>query len=82
MSRWLGSIAIVALLAFNWAMPSTKMGRRGVDPNARADVESATLRVGGMMPNLELTTIDGTRIRIADFRGKRVLITFERSVDW
>jgi hypothetical protein len=82
MLRWLGSLVIVALLALNWAMPSTEMGRRGIDPDPRADVESATLRVGAMMPNLELTTIDGTRIRIADFRGKRMLITFERSVDW
>ena len=82
MSRWLGSLAIVALLALNWALPSTKMGRRGVDPDPRADVESATLRVGAMIPNLELTTIDGTRLRIADFRCKRVLLTFERSVDW
>jgi hypothetical protein len=82
MLRWLGSLVIVALLAFNWAMPSTEMGRRGIDPDPRADVESATLRVGAMMPNLDLTTIDGTRLRIADFRGKRMLITFERSVDW
>jgi hypothetical protein len=82
MLRWLGSLVIVALLALDWAMPSTQMGRRGIDPDPRADVESATLRVGAMMPNLELTTIDGTRLRIADFRGKRVLITFERSLDW
>lgn len=82
MLRWLASLAIVALLALNWAMPSTEMGRRGVDPEPRADIESAILRVGDMLPNLDLTTIDGTRLRIADFRGKRVLITFERSVDW
>ena len=82
MLRWLGSLMIVALLALNWAMPSTKMGRRGADPDPRADIESATLRVGAMMPNLDLTTIDGTRLRLSDFRGKRVLITFERSVDW
>ncbi len=82
MLRWLGSLAIVALLGLNWALPSTKMGRRGGDPDPRADVESATLRVSAMMPSLKLTTIDGTRLRIADFRGKRVLLTFERSVDW
>ena len=82
MLRYFGSLVIVALLALNWAMPSTKMGRRGVDPDPRADIESAKLSVGAQMPNLELTTIDGTRMRIADFRGKRVLITFERSVDW
>ena len=82
MLRWLGSFAIVALLALNWAMPSTEMGRRGVDPDPRADVESAILRVGAKMPNLDLTTIDGTHLRLADFRGKRILITFERSVDW
>lgn len=82
MRRWLGSLVIVVLLALVWALPSTEMGRRGTDPDPRSDVESATLRVGAMMPDLALTTIDGTRMRIADFRGKRVLITFERSVDW
>lgn len=82
MRRWLGSFVIVALLALVWALPSTRMGRRGTDSEPRADVESATLRVGAMMPDLALTTIDGTRFHVADFRGKRILITFERSVDW
>jgi len=82
MLRWLGSLLIVALFALNLALPSTQMGRRGTDPEPRADIASAKLRVGDRMPDLELTTIDGTRLRIADFRGKRILITFERSVDW
>ena len=82
MLRWLGSLLIVALFALNLALPSTSMGRRGTSFEPRADIASAKLRVDDRMPNLELTTIDGTRLRIADFRGKRILITFERSVDW
>jgi hypothetical protein len=82
MLRWLGSLLIVALFALNLALPATPMGRRGTDAGPRSDIEAAKLRVGDQMPNLELTTIDGMRLRIADFRGKRILITFERSVDW
>ena len=82
MLRWLGSLLIVALLALDWLLPSTPLGRRGTDPEPRSDVASATLRVDAMLPDLELTTIDGTPLRISDFRGKRILITFERSVDW
>ncbi len=82
MLRWLGSLLIVALFALNLALPATPMGRRGTDAEPRSDIETAKLRVGDQMPNLELATIDGTHLRIADFRGKRILITFERSVDW
>jgi hypothetical protein len=31
-------------------------------------------RVGGLVPNLRLTTLEGKTVSLADFRGKRVLI--------
>ena len=82
MLRLLGTALILALLALNWLLPSTPMGRRGSDMEVKAEVETAKLAVGKPVPNLELTTIDGTQLHLADFRGKRILLTFERSVDW
>ena len=49
---------------------------------AREDIRGANARVGGMLPDIALEDLDGTPVRISDFRGRRVLITFERSVDW
>ena len=82
MLRWLGTAVILLLLAIDAALPSTPIGRRGSDAQVRADVESASVRVGEKLPDFALDDIDGTRLRLADLRGRRVLITFERSVDW
>jgi len=82
MSRWLATAAVLLLLAFDCALPFTDIGRRGTDSQPRADVISALVEVGEMLPDFTIDDIDGTPVRIADFRGQRVLITFERSVDW
>jgi cytochrome oxidase Cu insertion factor (SCO1/SenC/PrrC family) len=82
MLRLLGTLLILALLGLDWWLPSSPMGRRGSEMEVRADVAQAVLAVGKRMPDVELTTIDGAKFRLADFRGKRVLLTFERSVDW
>jgi cytochrome oxidase Cu insertion factor (SCO1/SenC/PrrC family) len=82
MLRWLATAAILLLLALDAALPSTSVGRRGTEAQVRADVESASVRVGEKLPDFELRDIDGTPLRLADLRGHRVLITFERSVDW
>ena len=34
------------------------------------------------MPALDLRTVDGEPLAWERFAGKRVLLTFERSVDW
>jgi len=34
------------------------------------------------MPDFEAVDFDGRRFRLSELRGKRVLLTFERSVDW
>ena len=82
MLRWLATAGILLLLALDGALPSTPVGRRGNDAQVRADVASASVRVGEKLPDFELRDIDGTPLRLADLRGQRVLITFERSVDW
>jgi peroxiredoxin len=82
MLRLVGTALILGLLVLNWMLPSTSMGRRGSDMEVKDEIPSAKLAVGKPVPDLELRTIDGTSLRLADFRGKRVLLTFERSVDW
>ena len=80
--RVLATAAIVLLLLLDVALPYTDLGRRGSDPIPRLDIAEALGRVGELLPPLDLVGLDGGRVRLADFRGKRVLLTFERSLDW
>ncbi len=82
MQRWLATAAIGALLLLDLALPSTSLGRRGTEALLRADVPGAIGRVGETLPDFTLPDLDGTPVRLADFRGHPVLVTFERSVDW
>lgn len=79
--RSLGTAALLALLALNLALPSTSIGRRGTEKAARTDVESQ-IALGQTLPELELRGFDGRVYTRSDLLGKRVLLTFERSVDW
>jgi hypothetical protein len=40
------------------------------------------VRVGEPFPDVALADLSGAPVRIGDFRGHRVLLTFERSLDW
>jgi cytochrome oxidase Cu insertion factor (SCO1/SenC/PrrC family) len=82
MLRWLGTVAILLLLALDLVLPATSVGRRGTDARVRADVATAAVQVGEKLPDFTLNDLDGAPLRLADLRGHRVLITFERSVDW
>ena len=82
MLRWLATVVLLLLLVLDAALPYTPIGRRGSDAQARADVRGAVARVGETLPEIALADLDGTPVRLSDFRGRRVLITFERSVDW
>lgn len=82
MLRWVATLAIAALLLLDVALPYTAVGRRGDEARLRADVEGAWDRVGAPLPELALRDLDGHPVRIADFRGHPLLVTFERSVDW
>ena len=79
--RILATLGIAALLALDLALPSTDIGRRGTSA-VRDDVPTAAPKIGEKMPDFSLEGLDGRAIRNADLLGYRVLITFERSVDW
>ena len=82
MLRWLATIGILLLLALDLALPRTDIGRRGNEAEARRDVEAAPLSVGAKLPDFELTTLSGETLSWKALRGHRVLLVFERSVDW
>ena len=79
--RGLATLVLIALFCLNLALPSTSLGRRGAENEVRADVTSRLL-IGQNLPPLELLGLDGRRYSREDLLGHRVLLTFERSVDW
>ncbi|MCZ6462997.1 MAG: hypothetical protein O7A09_01565 [Proteobacteria bacterium] len=82
MLRWLATAAIVALLALDLFLPSTSLGRRGTEAAARADIDGAVGAIGETLPDIALPNLGGDLLRLSDLRGHRVLLIFERSVDW
>lgn len=79
--RLLASLVLIGLLALDLALPSTSLGRRGKEMRVRQDVVSE-LVLGRSLPPIELVTLDGRRLTQEELIGHRVLLTFERSVDW
>jgi hypothetical protein len=45
-------------------------------------VAGVTVTVGAPAPELDLRTLEGAPLSLAEFRGHPLLVTFERSVDW
>lgn len=84
MLRGLATVAIVALLALDLLLPRTSLGRRGTEAATRLD-QAGAARVGEPLPPFSLVALDtpgGPPVRNEDLLGHRVLLTFERSVDW
>lgn len=81
-TRWAATLGIAALFVLNLALPYTSIGHRGNEALARADAQGAFGELGAPVPDLDLVDYAGEPVQLADFRGKRVLLTFERSVDW
>jgi hypothetical protein len=79
--RGLATLAILALLGLNIMLPSTSIGRRGTEAKVRSDVENH-IALGQRLPELKLVGLDGRAYTREDLLGHRVLLTFERSVDW
>jgi hypothetical protein len=79
--RSLATLVLVALLGLNLAMPGSSAGQRGAENKVRNDITSRLL-VGQQLPALELVDFNGRSITHQDLLGHRVLLTFERSVDW
>lgn len=79
--RTLASLVVLALLGLNFLLPSQPITARGPENRVRNDVETA-LALGQTLPPLELRGLDGKVLTREDLAGHRVLLTFERSVDW
>lgn len=82
MGRWLASVGIALLLALDIFLPSTDIGRRGAEARVRSDVPEARPAEGQPFPEVAFLDLQGRGVKVSDFRGTRVLLTFERSVDW
>lgn len=82
MGRWLATGGIALLLLLDLALPATPLGRRGPEAQVRSDVEEAFTGVGEEFPDVTFVELDGEPLRISELQGVRVLLTFERSVDW
>jgi hypothetical protein len=80
--RVLATGLILGLLALDVALPTTSIGRRGSSAAARSDVVGHAGAVGEPMADFALADLAGEIVRLSDLRGHRVLLTFERSVDW
>jgi cytochrome oxidase Cu insertion factor (SCO1/SenC/PrrC family) len=63
-------------------IPGTTLGRRGSESATRQEADSSVVRIGQPLPELALLDLEGQPIDLSALRGHRVLITFERSVDW
>ena len=79
--RGLASLAIGGLLVLNFLLPSVEGVARGPENRVRADLVSE-LAVGQTLPPLRLHDLQGRAFTREDLLGHRVLLTFERSVDW
>src|SRR3989304_4335564 len=45
-------------------------------------VPSETVPVGSQAPDFTLTSIQGEQVRLADYRGRNVVLVFLRGVQW
>jgi len=80
--RVLATLGILGLLVLNLMLPFTSLGRRGTEARQRTDIAGIVGEIGGYLPDLAFVDIDGNPVRLSDYRGNRVLLTFERRVDW
>ena len=82
MGRILASVVIALLLVLDIALPYTPLGRRGTEARVRRDIPGAIGEIGQTLPPFTLLDLEGAPVRLSDFRGRRVVLTFERSIDW
>jgi len=79
--RGLASLIVVGLFVLNLMLPTAEISARGTENRVRTDF-ATEVAIGRKLPALELFDLDGRRYTREDLLGHRVLITFERSVDW
>ena len=81
-ARWIATVAIVGLLLLDLFIPGTSLGRRGTEAATRREAVASMIEIGRPLPDLALLDLEGRPIDMEMLRGHRVLVTFERSVDW
>lgn len=79
--RGLASLVLLALLGLNFLLPSQPLTARGPENRVRHDIATG-LAIGNSLPSFELKDLAGRVHTREDLSGSRVLLTFERSVDW
>ena len=79
--RSLASLVLIAMLALNWLLPSQPGVARGPEDRVRSD-RVATVAIGDTLPPFELRGLDGRIHTREDLVGRRLLLSFERSLDW
>ena len=80
--RWIATVAIALLLVLDLLLPATPLGRRGAEAAVRTEVPASRVALGERFPNVRLLDLDGRPLDTDSLQGHRVLITFERSLDW
>ena len=80
--RWIATSAIVLLLGLDVFLPWTGLGRRGAEAAVRTEVPTSQVALGQPFPDVGLVDLDGRPVSMETLRGHRVLLTFERSLDW
>jgi hypothetical protein len=77
--KWLATLVCVGLLILVFTMSSNYQGVAAI----RADIPTAVGEVGGKLPDFTLADVNGHPVALSSFYGKqRVVVTFDRSVDW
>lgn len=79
--RGLASLVVIGLFGLNLLLPNASGTARGKENRVRADF-ATELAIGKSLPPFTLYDLDGRAYSREDLIGERVLITFERSVDW
>ena len=76
---WIGTAVCVFLLVLVVTMDRRYRGA----PEVKAEIASALGRVGERLPDFTLPDIDGRPVSLSQFyHTGRVILTFERSLDW
>ena len=77
--KWLATLICLALLV---VVAAISINYRGIS-ELKADIPSAVGEVGGRLPDFTLPDVTGNPVTLSQFQGKgRVVLTFDRSVDW
>lgn len=77
--KWIGTLICLLLLFVVATMSRNYHG----SPAVKADVPTAAGEIGDRLPDFTLPDIDGRPVALSQFvHSSRVLLTFERSLDW